>query len=181
MPKEEESIEDRLIKELDGATEPHAAWEAAKPELQKGTAAVAAKPKYQSKVKGPELTDKVEGYATDFYAAMGQEGSGDKKMLAHRFRTMLGDNYGTLRQALKIGDTDTAGKLTRDAYENEVGAAQLNAIIERMTSLPSDVRVTSGKKLVAKVGGKEYAEAVARPDILANVLSKQKSLAEHYK
>ena len=79
MPKEEESIEDRLIKELDGATEPHAAWEAAKPELQKGTAAVAAKPKYQSKVKGPELTDKVEGYATDFYAAMGQEGSGDKK------------------------------------------------------------------------------------------------------
>lgn len=183
MAKEKESIEDQLLEALDKQTEPYAAWKAlgVKEQIQKGTAVVRAKADYTKEVKGPELTDKIEAYATDFYTAAGMGGNGDPKMLAHQLRVDLGDHYGELREALKIGDPDTAGKLTKDAFENRVGAAQLESIIEKIGSLAPDARIGLGKKLVAQVGGKDYVSAITNPGQLAQTLTRQKAMAEAYK
>lgn len=182
MTKEKESIEDQLLEALDKQTEPYAAWKApgVKEQIQKGTAAVRAAD-YTKEVKGPKLTDQIERYATDFYTAANMAGNGEPKMLAHQLRVDLGDHYVELREALKIGDPDTAGKLTKDAFENRVGTAQLESIIERIGSLAPDARIELGKKAVAKVGGTDYVTAITNPGQLAQTLTRQKAMAEVYK
>ncbi len=181
MARKEEGIEDQLLEALDKQTEPYAAWKAGKEEIQKGTAAVRGKADYIAETKGPELVDKVEGYATDLYTAMGREGNGNPKMLAHHLRTALGENYNPFREALKTGDVDTAGKLTKDAFENEVGVAKLESIIEKVGNLAPEARIGFGKKAVGKVGGKDYVTAATNPAQLAQTLTRQKALAEAYK
>ena len=183
MVKEKESIEDQLLEALDKQTEPYAAWKApgVKEQIQKSTAVVRAKADYTKEVKGPEIREKFEAYSTDALTAAGLGGNGDPKMLAHQFRLDLGDHYSEFHEALKMGDSDTMGKLTKDALENKVGVAQLESIIERMSLLTPDARIGLGKKLVAKVGGKDYVSAITNPGQLAQTLTRQKAMAEAYK
>lgn len=183
MARKEESIENQLLEQLDKQTEPYSAWRTpgVKEGIQRGTGAVRAKADYTKEVKGPKLIDRVESYATDLYTAMGREGNGDPTMLAHHLRTALDKNYEPFREALKIGDVDTAGKLTKDAFENEVGVAQLESIVEKIGNLAPDARIGLGKKAVIKLGGTDYVSAATNPAQLAQSLTRQKALAEQYR
>jgi len=175
------ALEDDLLAELEEQTEPQAAWKVARGEVQKGTAAVRGKSDYTTDVKGPELVDRVETYATDVYTAMGRAGTGDPKMLAHNLKTTLGEeNYGQLRGALERGDVDDANKLIKDSLVDEIGDARLNPILEKTLLLPSDERLKWSKMAVEKVGGTEYMRVATNPAGLVRVLGQQKALAAAY-
>ena len=180
MAKEKPVIEDVLLEELEKETEPHAAFRAGKKELQKGTAAVRAKADYTTEVKGPELIERAEAYATDLYTAMGRSGNQDPKMLAYNLKRALGDKYSPFLSALKVGDVDTANQLTRAAYEEEVGNAKLESIIQKLGQLPPDSRIRFGRKVVRGLGT-DYFKAAAEPGILVQSLTDQKRIAERYK
>ena len=176
------ALEDDLLAALDEQTEPHAAWKAGKEDIQKGTAAVRGKKDYTVGVKGPEVIDTIESYATDLYTGMGRAGNGDPKILANNLRTTLGEeNYGILRGALERGDVDEANKVVKDGLVDEVGAAKLNPILEKTQLLPSDARLKWSKKAVEKVGGTEYMRAATSPAGIARALGQQKTLASAYK
>lgn len=174
-------LEDDLLAELDKQAEPHAAWEAGKKEIQKGTAAVRGKADYTAGVKGPKLVERVETYATDLYTGMGRAGNGDPKILAHTLRTTLGQQYGAFRDALEIGDADQANQLVKTALVNEVGAAKLQPTLDKIALAPSDTRLAWGKKAVAKVGGTEYMTAATNPEEFAISLGQLKQVAARYK
>ena len=176
------ALEDDLLAELEKQVEPQAAWKLGKEEIQKGTAAIAGKADYTAETKGPELVDKVKGYATDLYTAMGRQGNGDPDMLAQNLKTALGDqNYGEFRTALGRGDRDNANNLVKTAHVNQLSVAKLQPTIEKIQLSPSDTRVAWGKKAVEKVGGTEYMKTATDPGELAGLLGKLKSIAAHYK
>lgn len=173
----EEDIVNKLVGELDKQTEPYAAWKAAKPAIQKGTQATTAKKDYWEEAFGPKLTDRVEGFAVDFYGGKKE----DATHLAHTLRVELGNNYGQFRSALRQGDVPSAEKLARDATESKYFAAGLEGTVERLNSLEPDKRIAAGKELAKKAGGDDYVLAATDPSQLAQVLNRQKQLAETYK
>ena len=172
-----EDIVTKLVGELDTQTEPYAAWNAAKEAIQKGTGSTRAQKKYLTAAFGPELTDRIEDYAVDFYGGR----KVDAKHLAHDLRTDLKEKYWEFRAALRQGDIDTANKLIRDATENRYNAAGLEAIMERIKSLKPDERIAAGKKLARTIGADDYVTAATDPEQLADTLRRQKGLAEAYK
>lgn len=174
------ALEDDLLAELEQQTEPQAAWKLGKEEIQKGTAAIAGKADYTTETKGPELVDKVKGYATDLYTAMGRQGNGDPDMLAQNLRATLGEQYAGFETALGRGDRDQANNLVKTALEDEISSAKLNPIIQKTQLAPSDTRLTWGKKAVEKVGGTEYMRAATRPDQFAGNLATLKEVAQRY-
>ena len=176
------ALEDDLLAELEKQVEPQAAWKLGKEEIQKGTAAIAGKADYTTETKGPELVDKVKGYATDLYTAMGRQGNGDPDMLAQNLKTALGDqNYGEFRTALGRGDRDEANNLVKTALEQEISTAKLMPIFQKTQLAPSDTRLAWGKKAVEKVGGTDYMRAAANPGELAQILGQLKNIASTYK
>ena len=175
------ALEDDLLAELEKQTEPEAAWKLGKEEIQKGTSAIAGKADYTTETKGPELIDKVKGYATDLYTAMGRQGNGDPDMLAHNLQTALGEQYGEFKTALGRGDRDNANNLVKTAHVNQLSVAKLSPTIEKIELSPSDTRVAWGKKAVEKVGGTEYMKTATNPRELAGLLGQLKSIAAHYK
>lgn len=175
------ALEDDLLAELEQQTEPQAAWKLGKEEIQKGTAAIAGKADYTTETKGPELVDKVKGYATDLYTEMGRAGNGDPDMLAHNLRTTLGQQYGAFEAALGRGDRDEANKLVKDTHVGQIYTAKLRPVLEKINLAPSDTRVAWGKKAVEKVGGTEYMKAAASPDDFVALLTQIKEQAQVYK
>ena len=176
------ALEDDLLAELEKQVEPQAAWKLGKEEIQKGTAAIAGKADYTAETKGPELVDKVKGYATDLYTAMGRQGNGDPDMLAQNLKTALGtQNYGEFRAALGRGDRDEANNLVKTAHVEQLDAAKLQPTIEKIQLAPSDTKLAWSKKAVEKVGGTEYMRAAANPETLAQTLVQLKNIASAYK
>ncbi|MEK6948718.1 MAG: hypothetical protein AABX34_00755 [Nanoarchaeota archaeon] len=173
----EEDIVNKLVGELNRQTDPYAAWKTGKATIQKGTGATRAKKDYMEEAFGPKLTDRVEGYATDFYGGKKE----DATQLAHTLRVELGQNYGQFRAALRQGDVDTANKFARDAVETRYFTAGLEGTVERLTSLSPDQRIAAGKDLAKRAGGDDYVAAATDPGQLAQVLAQQKRLAESYK
>ena len=173
----EGDIVERLVGELDKGTDPQAAWKAGKATIQRGTGATRAKKDYMEEAFGPKLTDRVEGYAVDFYGGKRE----DAAMLAHTLRVELGRNYGQFRTALRHGDIDKANTLVRDAAEGRYATAGLEGTVEKLTSLTPEQRITAGKALATKVGGNDYVLAATNPLELAQILLQQKQLAESYK
>ena len=175
------ALEDDLLAELEKQTEPEAAWKLGKEEIQKGTSAIAGKADYTTETKGPELVDKVKGYATDLYTAMGRQGNGDPDMLAQNLKTALDKQYGDFKTALGRGDRDEANNLVKTAHVNQLSVAKLQPTIEKIQLSPSDTRVAWGKKAVEKVGGTEYMRAADNPETLAQTLRQLKNIASAYK
>ena len=175
------ALEDDLLNELEQQAEPQAAWKLGKEEIQKGTAAITGKADYTTETKGPELVDKVKGYATDLYTAMGRQGNGDPDMLQNNLRTALGQNYTAFRTALGRGDRDEANAIVKTEHVNQLSEAKAQPILEKINLAPSDTRVAWGKKAVEKVGGTEYMTAAANPGDLINALIQLKANASHYK
>lgn len=179
------ALEDDLLNELEQQAEPQFAWKLGKEEIQKGTAAIAGKADYTTETKGPELVDKVKGYATDLYTAMGIQGNGDPDMLAHNLTTSLGgpnsDTYGSFEAALRRGDRDEAGNIVKNAHITQLSAAKIRPIIEKIQLAPSDTQLAWSKKAVEKVGGTEYMTAAKNPLELHQVLQQLKLNASHYK
>lgn len=173
----EEDIVKKLVGELDKQTEPYAAWEAGRKTIQKGTGSTRAQKKYLTDVFGPELTDRVQEFAIDFYGGKKE----DAQMLAHNLRGELGRNYSPFRTALRHGDIDKANSLIRDATESRYATAGLEGTVERLTSLDPDKRIAAGKELAKKAGGDDYVLAATNPLELAQTLLQQKQLVEPYK
>ena len=172
-------VED-LVRALEEQTEPHAAWNLAKEDVQKGTGTTAGKADYAAGTKGPELVDTVNAFAKDFYGAMGKGGNMDPEQLGHQLRIDLGDNYGPFRNALKIGDVDEVNKLAKDALVNRYGAAKITPVIEKISLLSPEERLAVGKQLVDKVGGTDYVRAATDPGGILQALSQMKLTAEKY-
>lgn len=173
----EEDLIKKLIDELDRQTEPYAAWNSAKPAIQRGTGTTRAVKGYMEETFGPKLTDKVEEFAVDYLGGKKEDAS----HLAHTLRSELGEHYGQFRAALRHGDVDTANKLVRDATESKYLAAGLEGTVERLNSLKPDERIAAGKELAKKAGGDDYVAAATNPGQLAETLVRQKQLAETYK
>jgi hypothetical protein len=172
-----EDIVSELVNALDQQTEPYAAWKESKGAIQKGVTATTGKADYFEETFGPKLTDKIEGFAVDFYGGKEQ----DKKMFAHIIRQDLGENYGEFRESIKRGDVVTANKMVRDVSENKVYGAGLEQTIEKLSSLSPDERIDAGKKLAHMIGGDDYVAAATNPGQLAGNLRGQKRIAEAYK
>lgn len=175
------SIEDDLVDELEKQAVPYAAFEAAKPETQKGTSAVKAKAKTGG-LEGQAVIDEFETLATTFYEAVGRKG-GDAKHYASNLRRALGDNYQPLLEAIGIGDVDEVTKLMKDAHVSDLGTSKLEAIIARLQKLKPDEAISAGKKMIAKLGGTaaDYVKAITSPGDIYRVLSQQRRLAYNFK
>jgi len=178
---------DELVKEIEGQSEVHSAWKGSKAQTQKGTVATKGKATYSTETTGPELENKVQGYALDLYTARGEQGNGDKKILASNLRTLLvegqGGHYSDFEEALKIGDVDEANKLVKDAFTQKYGTAYASSTIAKATHLPVEERVKFGKAAIGKVGGgaADYVLAATNPGAVLGALSRERQAAYVFK
>lgn len=174
---------DELIKEIEGQSEVGFSFKGSKEQTQKGIAAIMAKPDYSAETRGPDLENKVLDYAVDLYTAMGEPGNKNPKILAHQLTTLLGDNYTTFEEALKIGDVGEANKLVKDALTLRYGNAFARSTVSQINKLSADQRVEVGRALVQKLGPEadDYVLAASNPIAVLNALTGQRRAAYQFK
>ena len=182
LGEDEEGLEEKLVQELDEHTQPRKAWEATREEIQTATEAVRANKSYKSKVQGPDLIDRIEDYAIELYTAIGEQGNGNKKILAHRLKNILGQLYDPFAKALGRGDISEANSYVSQAFQQQYTTAHLSASLQKLESLDPESRIKAWKKLTKLLGpdATDYVKALSDPGRFLENLSKVKSAAENY-
>lgn len=157
-----EGIVAELWKRTDLITKPNSDFEAVRGKVTSATDAVrdhyatqdVRHPGVIHGVEGISIIDRLEEFSELYLRAAGRT-ENNKASYAHTMRQMLGDNYGQLRDALKIGDIDTALFLAKNAFVGDNYVAEMSAIVERVNLLPQDQRMAWATHAAQQVGGND--------------------------
>lgn len=130
-------------------------------------------------VEGVAIIDRVEEFSEIYLGAAGKTET-NRPLYAHHMRRILGNNYEEFKNALKIGDIDSALVLSRNALVGDNYVAEVTSIIERVELLPQEQKTEWATHAAQQIGGNNPLAVLENLPRYFQTLKQIKALAQPY-
>lgn len=179
-----EGIIKELWEQTDKITQPRFDLESARDKTL--AASTSINNKYtRGAVEGPAIVDKVEEFSALYLFAAGVN-HGDikdknaRELYAHDMRNVLGDDYLSFREAIRMDDIDTALSLAKKAFVQDNYVAKVQSVVERIQLLSPDEQMEWAKQAVKEIDGNNPLAVLQNLSGYISTLRQMKSLRQPY-
>ena len=136
-------------------------------------------------VEGPAIVDKVEEFSALYLLAAGVNHGNVKdknamEQYAHEMRNILGDNYLSFREAIRMDGIDTALALAKNAFVQNSYVAKVESVVERIQLLSPDEQMEWAKQAVKEIDGNNPLAVLQNLSGYISTLRQMKSLRQPY-